>query len=263
MKSSYRVSYRDNVTHSPNKLRIHASNSSKLYYFHKSEGKMRFFIDGALIELNPGEVIYVKKGSFTGTLKKSKVAYARCVSLFPEGLAAFLSTVDTDTAQLLSDSAVFRLDEDGMREYESIISSLDKEVRGVKAVELIMRQLLVLHCQECKKLDGPPNDSLTAKILSKLDEESLVISSAAEIASALGYSQNYLSKFFKQKMNISLHDFLIAKKLFIALQMLTSGKSVTETAYTCGFSSTSHFISVFRAHYGKTPRQYVKEIVEN
>lgn len=263
MKNPYRVAYRDNVTHSPNKMRISASDTYKLYYLNESGGELCFFIDGTHTELKPGEAILIPERTFNGLVKKSKARYARLVSLFPAALLDFLKTADSEVAELLSSASVFKVGEEEMLEFSDIIASLDDTQTGVAAIELILRQLKLLSRCERRMIKSPVRDGLVDKILERLDEECLMLGSAEEVADRLGYSKNYLSKFFKQKMSIGLHDFLIAKKLFVALKMLTEGASVTDVSYACGFSGASHFISVFRAHYGMTPKQYVRQMIEN
>ena len=44
----------------------------------------------------------------------------------------------------------------------------------------------------------------------------------------------------------------------LAKEMLMSGKSVTETAYSLGFDYPSHFGRFFKGIEGKTPSEYVR-----
>lgn len=263
MKSSYRVAYRDNVTHAPNKLRISKSNTFKIYYYHEGEGELRAFVNGALFTVEPGQVLLVPEGAFSGMVKKHKTRYARCVSLFSSDLADFLGGVEDGMRKLLSYGALFTLESAAADAYADIISSLDENARGVTAIELILKQLRVLSECEYKKLDTVSGGRLYDAVTSLVEEEHLTLNTAEEIAHRVGYSKNYLCRHFKDKMNIGLHDYLIARKLFSAIEMLSGGMGVTDVAYACGFSGASHFISVFRAHYGTTPKKYIKQIVEN
>lgn len=263
MKSSYRVAYRDNITHSPNKLRISKSDSFKIYYYREGEGELRAFVNGSLFTVEPGQVLLVPEGAFSGMVKKRKTRYARCVSLFPADLAGFLSGVDAGICNLLSSGAIFTLDAAATDEYRDIINSLGENSRGVRAIELILRQLRLLCASEYKRLDTVRGGKLYDAVTALVEEEHLTLNTAEEIAERVGYSKNYLCRHFKDKMNIGLHDYLIARKLFAAIEMLSDGMGVTDVAYACGFSGASHFISVFRAHYGTTPKKYIKQIVEN
>ena len=263
MKGQYRVAYRNNITHSSGKLRISKSDAFKLYYFSAGEGELRAFVNGKIIDLAPGQVLLVPEGSFTGIVKKQRTSYARCVSLFPGELTDFLSDTDPETVELLKTAALFTLEGEGLRAYGEIIDSASEKLKGIEALELILRQIRILAKSKRTVIDTRTNGRLLGSVLDVIERECLNLSSAEEIAAKVGYSKNYLCKHFKDRMNIGLHDFLIARKLFSALEMLSRGTSVTETAYACGFSGASHFISVFRAHYGTTPKKYISQIVEN
>jgi AraC-like DNA-binding protein len=45
-------------------------------------------------------------------------------------------------------------------------------------------------------------------------------------------------------------------KVIEAKKLLSSGKSVTDTAIMCGFDDYANFIRVFKKHVGQTPGKY-------
>lgn len=80
------------------------------------------------------------------------------------------------------------------------------------------------------------------------------------IANALNLNTSYLSKLFKQEMNISLSQYIRSEKIKIACSMLRhTDESSLDIASYLGFSSQSHFIQVFKKHKGITPEDYRKK----
>ncbi len=78
-----------------------------------------------------------------------------------------------------------------------------------------------------------------------------------EIAEYFGYHPHYLSSVIRRYTGKSLHQYVISYRLRFAKNLLlTTAMEVEEIAWRCGFCSASHFIRVFRAHNGITPRQY-------
>ena len=78
-----------------------------------------------------------------------------------------------------------------------------------------------------------------------------------EIAEVFGYHPHYLSNVIRTHTGTSLHQYVIAYRLRLAKNMLlTTAMDVEEIAWRTGFCSASHFIRVFRARNGMTPRQY-------
>jgi hypothetical protein len=79
-----------------------------------------------------------------------------------------LNGVDDGICNLLSSGAIFTLDTAATDEYRDIINSLDGNSRGVRAIELILRQLRLLSASEYKRLDtvrgGKLYDAVTALV---------------------------------------------------------------------------------------------------
>lgn len=82
-----------------------------------------------------------------------------------------------------------------------------------------------------------------------------------EVASFCGLSYNHFSTSFKKSVGRSFNDYVTLIRLNEAERLIVSSdKSITEIAYSCGFSSTSHFISRFKAQKGVTPYQLRKRV---
>lgn len=78
-----------------------------------------------------------------------------------------------------------------------------------------------------------------------------------ETANACGVSPSYLSRCFKKSMKISFSEYVTEVRLRESERLLLTGDaSVTDIAQTVGFSTSSYFISKFRARYGITPYRY-------
>ena len=68
-----------------------------------------------------------------------------------------------------------------------------------------------------------------------------------EIAEYANMSRYHFSRIFKKETGFSPHQYLINTRLKHARELLSSDSASLDTiAMTCGFSSTSHFISVFK-----------------
>ena len=78
-----------------------------------------------------------------------------------------------------------------------------------------------------------------------------------DIASYTGKSVSYISRLFKNEMNVSVSDFIRAAKIDKAKNMLRySQVSLAEISSYLSFSSQSHFIKLFREDTGMTPKKY-------
>ncbi|EMR9345372.1 AraC family transcriptional regulator [Escherichia coli] len=77
------------------------------------------------------------------------------------------------------------------------------------------------------------------------------------VASSLCLSPSLLKKKLKNE-NTSYSQIVTECRMRYAVQMLLmDNKNITQVAQLCGYSSTSYFISVFKAFYGLTPLNYL------
>jgi AraC-like DNA-binding protein len=81
-----------------------------------------------------------------------------------------------------------------------------------------------------------------------------------DAAAFCGLSYNHFSASFKKTVGRSFSDYLTLIRINEAEKLLLSTeKSITDIALSCGFSSTSHFISRFKEKNGVTPGQLRKK----
>lgn len=79
----------------------------------------------------------------------------------------------------------------------------------------------------------------------------------AEIASELGYNQDYLSNVFKRSIGTSISKFTNNLRIRNAKILLSNyDLTVKEAAYSCGFSDEKYFMKVFKESESCTPTQY-------
>ena len=87
-------------------------------------------------------------------------------------------------------------------------------------------------------------------------QERLTLEDAAR---QVNLSKSECCRFFKKQMDLSIFDYLLDYRVGQSLKLLKSGKTVAEAAAEAGFSSPAYFAKVFRAHTGRSPRQYRRE----
>ncbi len=243
----------------------------ELLYFPDSEGVV--WINGTKNPFSPGMFIIVnsQKPHVVHFHKKGTIF---CIKFLPQVLydneqsfmyfkyvAPFISS--DENRYIFSDAeikntSIPKLLEDIMSEWN------DKSV----AYELMIRaNILRIFVNIFRLWNNTENlfgiTNLTPEITKSLEYitknyQSVTEKDAAELC---GLSPNYFSSIFKKQMNISFRDYLVNIKIAEAeKQLLTTTKSITEIAEEVGFSTTSHFISIFRRKKGITPAQFRKTV---
>lgn len=80
---------------------------------------------------------------------------------------------------------------------------------------------------------------------------------AVTLAEHVGLNRSYLSTLFKKETGQTISDYILSKRMEAACNMLRySEYTYAEIAATLAYSSQSHFIRVFRAQTGYTPKEY-------
>jgi AraC-like DNA-binding protein len=73
------------------------------------------------------------------------------------------------------------------------------------------------------------------------------------LGAEVGASDRTLTRLFKNDLGMTFPQWRTQLRLYRALTLLAENASVTTVAHTCGWSSTSAFIDVFRRAFGHTP----------
>ena len=81
--------------------------------------------------------------------------------------------------------------------------------------------------------------------------------SLEDVAGHVHMSASYVSRMFKRETSENLSDYIRSEKIEEAKRCLKT-QSVGEVAALLGYSSTGHFISIFKEQTGMTPLQYRK-----
>ena len=120
--------------------------------------------------------------------------------------------------------------------------------------------LLKSHCRaltgmiaECREL-SPITRECRSYVQNHLYEDL----SLPSIASALQYSESYLSHRFKEDLGQSVNDYVRQMRIARAKTLLRQDYSVAQIANMLCFSSQSHFAAAFKKATGVTPTAYKK-----
>ncbi|MBP1575918.1 MAG: AraC family transcriptional regulator [Oscillospiraceae bacterium] len=97
-------------------------------------------------------------------------------------------------------------------------------------------------------------------IISFIDNHIYEIESVKYIANQLGYSQSYLSHLFKERMGVTLQQYLANKKIEASLPLLQQKRStITLIALNLNYESVQSFGKAFKRVMNCTPSEYQKQ----
>lgn len=115
------------------------------------------------------------------------------------------------------------------------------------------------NCQTDNLAKHNESNSPIIPYIKRYVSENLAAASLSKIALELNLTPNYLSKLFREQMDITFTEYLILQKMDYACKLLQNiNFKVYEVALMCGYDNPKNFVKTFRQYIGCTPQEYRK-----
>lgn len=237
-------------------------------------GTVAFWVQGRQLTLPAGQGLFINSNVLHMAKPETPDAAYCCIDILPSLLCGFPgSLLDVSLVTPLSADAslpLFRFSGETLESREAL--ALLEKIRQLShrkttgyplmvtglLMELLGRMLSMLDAAPA----APKEDmSRLRSVLQFIDQhytEHITLSQCADLA---GLSGSEFCRQFKRAMHCTLTGYIRQVRLqkSAAELLLHPEKSVSQIAYATGFSTTSYFISQFRAATGKTPLAYRQE----
>ena len=265
----YYYSDKDFKTLSP-----HAHNYYEFYLFIEGDVTMEIVKnDGERIskKLEQGDLMLVPPGiRHHGIMGDSKKTYRRFVFWISKSCCNSLMQESVDYMYLIQKAEAFHqyiyhLPPAAFHQVESkflrLLEEISAEKYGSDAVrhlclcDLIITINRAIYDDEHMQTESDEL-SLFQNILSYVEnnlEEPLTLD---QIAGNFFVSKYYIAHLFKDTLGISLHQYIIKKRLSECRSAIISGSGITEVYEKYGFGDYSSFFKAFKKEYGMSPKEY-------
>ncbi len=81
-----------------------------------------------------------------------------------------------------------------------------------------------------------------------------------ELANIFHVSKFYLLREFKNYTGITVHQYLIIRRILVSQQLIRHGEKPKDACFRCGFTDYSSYYRAFKAQVGMSPEQYRKNM---
>lgn len=219
-------------------------------------GDLSFLQGHNIYEIRPGDVIFSRPGEVHYCIyHKSTMHHHYCLWFGGEGpLLRYLDSKRLPT----------HIRPDDLAQLWSLLAKLE-ECREPYLRNAYFIEFLAFLGGESSKQSArfTPSGGKLGEILAYLESSFQDEIKISEIATRFFISESSLNRMFRRYVGMSLYQFVEAKRLARAQQLLRSDYSVTEACFQSGFTDCSRFIQKFKQKFGTTPHKYKKSCLEN
>ena len=232
-------------------------------------GSCRYMIEDNMYDLHDNDFMLLPPNVYHYTSYLFGDCRRCCIYFRKEDISQELIEMMPGGEDFFRQLRIFQVSDINRRKIDDTLKQMSDEEtcndrRSPALLQLLLHVLLMQCSRICTFLPDAPSKIFTAdpQVLQAarfINENYRVQLNAADIAGAVGFSPNYLSRKFKDTTGMGVHEYLIYVRLRnAAFELRSTNQSVTEIALQCGFSNSNYFKDVFKKYYSMTPREYRK-----
>lgn len=267
LSKDYEVYYYEDRNHM--NVEPHAHSYSEFYVY--LEGDVDFEIEGQRCALQKGDCILVPPGTVHRAFVRDADVYKRVVfwisreyqneldHKYPEFrfLSEYMKQPDA--------RRLFHTDFITFQNLQQRIIRLLEEVHGssygreaaleIHVQELLLEIIRMVHAQTNPSA-AEQEKNLYQSVIEYIDqhlEEDLSLERLSEI---FYVSKYHISHIFKENLSVSVHQYILKKRLSHCRDALLMGEKISETFSNYGFKDYPGFYRAFKKEYGASPKEY-------
>ncbi|MDK2808133.1 MAG: hypothetical protein PWP24_867 [Clostridiales bacterium] len=250
----------------------HKHDYYEFYFF--LEGEVSLVIEGRPHTLQPGDMVLIPPGIFHyAKLSGQQTRYRRFVFWITKEYCNRLMEISPAYGYLfqqvlLSKTYIFHHDVIVFNRIQAKLIQIMEETQGTpfgkeEKIALSIRDLILslnrLVYEKNHKGTSKEGASLYESLISYIENHLEEELSLETIAKAFYVSKYHIAHVMKQNMGISLHQYIMKKRLLQCREAILSGQSIKEAYLMSGFREYSSFFRAFKKEFGVAPAKVKKE----
>ncbi len=250
----------------------HTHSFCELYFY--ICGKSCFIVESGVYEPGIGTVILTHPGELHGVRIEEECSYERYFLHiepqlmhnlgFPALLRCFYSRPAALQNALVMPYDTLQTCLQLLKKIETLLceDSADAHPLAFAACLELLHQVNLCIDTPLQAKGNQVRSPLVNQVMQYLSEHLSEIHTADELAHALHFRREYISRQFTKHMGIPLNRFITLKRISQAKLLLETGNSLMDVCEACGWQNYEYFITVFHREVGITPFKYQEQYRE-
>ena len=250
----------------PGNVEVHHHDFYEVYYL--LGGKVEYWVDGHIIAMQPGDLLLLSPQELHRPIvDPQSPLYERIVLWINR---EFLEGLQWPTMDLRSafDGHTHLIRPDGSQR-GALIARVGELVRefysnepgnDIAAYGLFLQFMVLLNRLasqgSTKQVEQIPLSPLVQNTLSYIADNLDQPITLEQLAARFYVSKYHLSHTFSREVGVSVHRYILLRRLAWARQLMASGETAGQTCKACGFSDYTAFYRAFKSEYGISPREF-------
>ena len=251
--------YARDINPDPSEFKMHTHERCELYGF--LDGKGIYKIEGTKYILQKGDILIMKPAESHYIEVDKGYPYTRFVINFPvdifEGIDKSGALVSAYTQRENGQFNLYRSTDFKNGSYEFYFKNMfaPSENRRLQLISNLMPLLNEISAAFREKRDESISESEEYKIVSYINRNLFKQITLDDICREFFISKPQLCRSFKAATGSTVWNYITAKRLVTAKNMIQSGQSPTKVFSECGFSDYSSFYRAYIKKHGVSPAQ--------
>ena len=142
--------------------------------------------------------------------------------------------------------------------YFNKLKSTDNYLKQIGCINLILGN--IMEAVSFEQSSNPVETELSTKMLLYIHENYKSNITLSSLSSKFGYTESYISRYFKSCFHIGINQYLSIIRLKNAIMLMRKNKNnITFCALESGFNSVRTFYRIFHNEFNCSPKEYLQK----